>query len=91
MNFSIKYEASVGLLVCYIYRLTDELQSHIVNEKHFVVMFVSVYIYLYSEENMGFWMRKCLSRANSVTFIICQSFFSSLLFFLGILWFNKAP
>lgn len=44
MNFSIKYDASVGLLVCHIYRLMDELQSHIVNEKHFVVMFVSVYI-----------------------------------------------
>lgn len=46
MNFSIKYDASVWHFVCYIYRLTDELQSHVIDEKHFVVMFVSVYIYI---------------------------------------------
>lgn len=63
MNFGIKYVVPVRLLISVeslsYYRLKNELQSHVVNEKHFVVMFVCVY----TEENMGFWMKKKMSVA----------------------------
>lgn len=63
-----------------LYRgVKNYLQSHIVNEKHLVVMFASVY----TEENVGFWKKKKMMSVTTV-----EHYFVNL---FEILWFNKAP
>lgn len=78
MNFSIKYVVPVRLLISVeslsYYSLKNELQSHVVNEKHFVVMFVCVY----TEDNMGFGWKKNVCHVQIALF----SSYVNLFFFL---------